>query len=235
MKLQSYQEIEHIFVDGGSCDDTVEIINSNSIIERKIISEKDYGIYDAINKGIKVSKGEYILLLHSDDKLYDNKVIENMVHEIAKNSFPDILSGSVVHVKALNNMKGKYIYRSKSLNRLRLLFGFIPAHNGSFVKRESYSTNLYNRAFKSAGDFEWFLRMYKNSARYKATGLIVAQQRLGGKSSSGWKSYYLSTSEQMLAFRTNKMFPCLFCLICRLPIKYLGRLYEKSISKFFEK
>ena len=87
MRQKINKNIEHIFIDGGSKDKTVDIINNSSKREKIIVSEKDKGLYDAMNKGIDLAKGEWIYFMGSDDALFDSGVLLKVVNELKNNKF----------------------------------------------------------------------------------------------------------------------------------------------------
>ena len=224
---QIYPHIQHVFVDGASSDNTLDIINSKSTRSNVVVSERDTGIYQALNKGIHRCKGEYIVVLHSDDAFHSKYVLESIVEKLRSHGFPDLLSGSVVHVNKFNQANGAVVYKSERYKRLFLGFGFIPAHNATFVKRDLYKYRLYDESFISAGDYEWFIRVLSDpKISFRTTPIVVSQQLRGGTSSAGIKSYWRSTIEQKRALKLNGKNVPLFLLLCRLPIKFLWRKFH---------
>jgi len=148
---QSYQNYEHIIVDGFSTDKTMEIVNKYKSKIHKIISEKDNGLYDAMNKGIKNSTGDIIGILNSDD--YFNvdalKIVKNYFEDSPKINF---LFGSVIKHKLLHGFYPWKIYWT---------FGFYTAHSvGFFIKKESQlKIGYYNLKYKYSADYDLFYRM----------------------------------------------------------------------------
>ena len=96
---QNYKFIEHIFIDGKSEDNTVNIIKKNSNLNTILISEKDYGIYDAMNKGIKLASGEIILILNSDDMFYKEDTLNKIVEVFVSNKNIDLVYGNLIITK----------------------------------------------------------------------------------------------------------------------------------------
>lgn len=224
---QTYPHIQHVFIDGASSDNTVEIIYSESTREKVVVSERDTGIYQALNKGIHFCRGEYIVVLHSDDVFHSKNVVETIIEKLRSEDLPDLMSGSVIYVDKFNQADGAVAYKSERYKRLFLGFGFIPAHNATFVKRELYEHSLYDEFFISAGDYEWFIRVLSDpKISFRTTPLIISQQLRGGTSSAGIKSYWRSTIEQKRALKLNGKYVPLFFLLCRLPIKYLSRKFQ---------
>jgi glycosyltransferase len=103
---QIYPHIEHVFVDGASSDNTLEIINKECMRDKIVISEPDTGIYQALNKGIHLCRGEYIVVLHSDDAFHSKNVLKFIVEKLQSEGLPDLMSGSVIHVDKLNHIDG---------------------------------------------------------------------------------------------------------------------------------
>ena len=156
---QTYKNIEHIIVDGGSNDETLKILKRYPNKNKKIYSYKNSGIYKAINHGIKKSNGDFITILNSDDFYQSNNTITEVIKVINKNKNAKIFFGNVVYFKELQYYNIKRYYSGNNFNRLQMHYGIMPPHPGSFIKKEVYLTNaLYNENFKIASDFEFFLR-----------------------------------------------------------------------------
>ena len=153
---QDNVDYEFIIIDGGSTDNTLKIIDKYKKWISKIVSEKDLGIYDAINKGIKISSGEIISLIHSDDYLCNNLVLSNVVSNFQKNLKLDCLIGTTLIVKS-NSTKVIRKYSAKFFKKWMLYLGFSPPHPSSFFKKKIYDKyGLYNISYKIAGDFDFF-------------------------------------------------------------------------------
>lgn len=151
VKNQSYKNLEHIIIDGKSTDKTISIIKKNSHSRLKIISEHDKGIYDAMNKGVKISKGDVICILNSDDYFYKNALkIISKYFEKYKNI--DFIFGTVFKFKLMHGYKPKKIYWS---------FGFYSTHSaGFFIKRQAHmKVGFYNLKYKYSSDYDFFYRM----------------------------------------------------------------------------
>jgi glycosyltransferase involved in cell wall biosynthesis len=178
---QSYKNIELIVIDGGSTDGTVNIIKK---YQKKInywISEKDDGIYDAINKGIKKSTGDIIGILHSDDYLYKDGI--SIVAKYFKNNPKiDFLFGSVKKYKLLYGYRPWKIFFS---------FGFYSTHSvGFFIKRTSQiKLGYYNTKYKYSSDYDLFYRMIVNK---KMLGMATKKEEIIGVFRRGGVSSRLS-------------------------------------------
>ena len=224
---QSYSDIEHVFIDGGSNDGTLDIINKHSKRDAILISGPDDGIYDAMNKGIKIANGDLICFLNSDDYFIDNTSVEIAINLLIKSN-ADLLISNVQHV----NLFGKNIrlYRSSGFKKWMFKFGFMPSCPGSFFSKNLISRlGNFDKTFKIAGDFEYFIRCYKliSYENIIEHDQITVCQLEGGISTSGIKSNILITQEMKRALKKNNLFSSTLLLIIRLPIKYFLKTIRK--------
>lgn len=202
VKTQTYQDIEHIFIDGLSTDGTVELLQGENYI-----SEFDDGIYQAMNKGIRKSTGDYILFLNANDKLLGPEVIKNVVDFLEKNP-TDLLIGKVI------TDKGKVI-SVKKVNKSYLCTHSIP-HQGVFFKRELFNRfGLYSKEYKIASDYEWFLNYFLNNksqyllfdgiiSEFDTTGISSLNLKLQKYERKSIKSKYFTPWER-LRFAVEKL------------------------------
>ena len=223
---QDYPYIEHIIVDGGSSDRTMDIVNQYPFKNKIIISEPDKGIYDAMNKGIKLANGEIISILNSDDIFQSPKIISSIMRKIKQNPKVDIFLGDVVFFKDDNYKKITRYFHSKFFKKELLLKGVMPPHPASFIKKKIYNKyGLYKATLSIAADFEMFLRLiYINKLKFLSMEKVIVRMRAGGKSGKNLKTYFTTTKEIGLAFNFNKMKSNYLQLLLRLPGK---------ISQFF--
>ena len=158
---QTYDNIEHIIVDGGSNDRTLDIINDYKFRNKILISEPDKGIYNAMNKGINLASGEVITILNSDDIYQSSKTLSGVVRDIKNNPDKDIFLGDVVFFNKNNFKKIVRYYSAKNFKTKSLLDGIMPPHPSSFIKKKVYEKyGLYNEQLSIAADFEMFLRLF---------------------------------------------------------------------------
>lgn len=207
---QTYKNIEYIVVDGQSKDDTVEIIKSYEIkfkekgIEFKWISEKDDGLYDAMNKGIKIATGEYFGILNSDDFYCDNFIIEKVVKTLEKNK-TDSLYANLYYVDAKDTNKIIRNWKSQRFKDNLFKNGWHPAHPTFFVKKEIYEKyGIFNLNYKIAADYEIMLRFlekYKISTQFLDEYLV--KMRLGGESNQSIKNIIKANKECYRAWAEN--------------------------------
>lgn len=183
VKNQDYKNIEYIVVDGFSKDNSMEVINRYAENIDKIICEKDTGIYNAINKGIDVSTGDIIGLLHSDDFYYSSNTISEIVNIFEKTN-ADIVYANGMFVDENQVDKVKRIYKSKVFKKYYLYFGWIPLHTTIYVKKTIFNKfGMYREDFKIASDYEISLRWFKDDNIKKVfLNQWVVKMRIGGKS-----------------------------------------------------
>ena len=156
---QSYKNIEHIFIDGGSKDKTLKILRKNPNKKKKIAILKGSSIYEAMNLGVKKSTGNIIQILNSDDILYSNTIIEETISKIKRFPNYDLYLGNVVFFSDNNFYKVKRFFSANYKKVNNLINGDMPPHPASFVKREVYkSCGLYDTNLEIASDFDFFLR-----------------------------------------------------------------------------
>ncbi len=230
---QSYDNIEHIIIDGGSSDGTRELIKNNKSRLLKIISEPDKGIYDALNKGISISTGNIIGILHSDDLFVDQEVLNLVNQTFVSNPDVEVVIGDILFFDKSTSNQKKRVIRSGKFKPWMLRFGFMPAHTATFLRRSAIKKlGNYRNNYESAGDFEFFIRIFKvNKLRYNFLNKIIIKMRLGGTSTSGMRSYLRTSSEILKALKQHNIYSNIFFVLARLPIKWFGQLllgFQKS-------
>lgn len=206
VKNQTYENIEHIVIDGGSTDKTLEIINSHRDNIGKIISEPDKGIYDALNKGIKNATGEIIGFLHSDDLFFNNQVIKKVIDTFRANKC-DVVYGDLIYVSRNDVNKTIRNWKSCSFDKKLLKKGWMPPHPTMFVKREIYNTyGLFNTDYRIAADYDFILRvMGSGNLKCEYIGDIITKMRVGGASNKSLKNIWRKSKEDLMALRVNKI------------------------------
>lgn len=182
---QSYPYIEHIVIDGGSKDGTQNMIAP--FIDRLgyYISEKDKGLYNALNKGIRKATGDIVGILHSDDLFFNSDTIQNVVNEFMESN-ADLIYGHGIYVDQKDVSVVKRVYKAAPFRRKYLFFGWIPLHTTIFVKREVFDQwGLYLEHFSISSDYEISLRWFLEPTIQKHfLDLYLVKMRIGGKSTS---------------------------------------------------
>jgi glycosyltransferase len=205
VKNQTYTNIEHIIVDGGSTDATLEIVKGYvHTYNLKFISEKDNGVYDAMNKGIKMSTGDVIGILNSDDMYSDNTVLEIVAIAFLTNHI-DCLYGDLVYVDKHDTSKVVRYWKSREYQEGLFHKGWHPPHPTFFCKRicyEKYGT--YNIDFKFAADYELMLRfLEKHKLRSLYINKVLVKMRVGGISNRSIFNIIKANIECYKAWKVN--------------------------------
>lgn len=222
---QTYKNIEHIIVDGDSTDNTLKIIKSTPNRVAKIISEPDNGIYDAMNKGVRLATGEIIGILNSDDEYLNNEAIQKII-EIFENKKVDSVYTDLYIVDNKNPNK---IIRNCTYQEYRnglFLKGWHPPHPTFFVKRNVYEKyGLFDLSFNIAADYEFMLRVLeKHSIEAAYLPIHTIKMRNGGVSTSSFKNIILSQKECLVAFKKNKLSLNF--------IKYFAGRYNQKLKQY---
>lgn len=205
VQSQSYKDIEYIVIDGGSKDNTLELINQYKEIIDYSVSEKDNGLYDAMNKGIEKATGDVIGFLNSDDLFCDDMAVEKVMNVFNENSKIDSVYADIYYVDQNNTDKivRKWITgKQKTFKK-----GWHPAHPTLYIKKKVYNQyGGFNLKFKLASDFEIMLRFiekYKISTIYLPEPLI--KMRLGGETNKSVENIFRQNKECIKAFKDNDL------------------------------
>ena len=203
---QTYSNVEHIIIDGGSSDRTLEVINANKQLNTVVVSERDAGIYDALNKGINKSTGDVIGILHSDDFFADEKVLNNVASAFSE-SLVDVVYGDLDYVSKFNSKKILRRWRSGEFNPNRLLHGWMPPHPTVFVKRSFLiGIGTYNTNFKISADYDWIVRIFKTSRlAFKYLPYVMVKMRMGGESNQSIKKIVIKLNEDYQIIKNHKL------------------------------
>ena len=222
MASQSYPDIEHIVVDGGSLDETMNIIHGFPHIA-KCISEKDNGIYFAMNKGIEMATGDIVGILNADDVYAHSNVLTHVVF-MFENQSVDAVYGDLDFVDSKDLSRTTRSWRSGSFSKASFYVGWMPPHPTFFVKRNIYENfGYFNTNLTSAADYELMLRLLlKNEIKPAYLQEVLVKMRQGGKSTGSIKNRLIANREDRLAWRLNELKPHFFTLILK-PLRKLNQ------------
>lgn len=222
---QSYKNIEYIIIDGGSSDNTIPIIKSYENKITTFISEKDNGIYDALNKGILLATGDVIGILHSDDFYTNTNVIQNVVNKLEQTN-ADALYADLFYVDKNNTSKIHRKWKSGNYSLEKFLYGWMPPHPTFFVKKTIYEKyGSFNLSLNSSADYELMLRfIYKEKIKVAYLPEFIIKMRLGGKSNVSLKNRIIANKEDRKAWRINNLKPYFFTLYIK-PIRKIVQLF----------
>jgi len=225
---QTYHDIEYIIIDGASIDGTVEVVQNYGDKIDKFVSEPDNGLYDAMNKGIKLATGDVIGILNSDDIYIDKFVIENIVR-VFKEKEVDSVFADLVYVRPEDLNKVVRHYDSSQFSPNKFAYGWMPAHPTFFVKRCAYEKyGLFKTDYKIAADYELLVRfLYKHRLTYFYLQEVIIKMRMGGMSTSGLKSNWILNQEIVRACKENDIDTNMFKVLSKYPKKLLG-LWSKT-------
>ena len=221
---QTYKNIEYIIIDGNSSDKTVGIINNFKNKLGYFISEKDAGIYDAMNKGVLAATGDVIGILNSDDLYQDVTVIESVMNQFIQNPTLDIVYGDLVYVKSDNVDKVVRNWKSNPYHNNFFDKGNVPPHPSLFVKKRIYEeAGLFNLDFKLAADYEFMLRIFKkHNFKSKYINKVIVKMRLGGATNQSFSNIKKQNIEILKAWRHNQLkVPFLL-----MPLRIIKRLIQ---------
>lgn len=211
---QTYPDIEYIIVDGLSNDNTLDIVKKYGDKIAKVISEKDKGIYDAINKGVDLATGEVVAILNSDDLYSHNRVIESIMKTFT-DSGADAVYGDLVYVERNNTAKITRTWHSGQYKEGKFLKGWMPPHPSFFVKRWCYQRfGKFHTNFKTSADYELMLRfIHVNKIKLAYLPEILVRMRLGGQSNVSLANRLEANREDRKAWAMNGLKPGRLTLI----------------------
>jgi glycosyltransferase involved in cell wall biosynthesis len=222
---QTYGDIEYVIIDGKSKDNTVSIIKEYEDKLGYFVSEKDNGLYDAMNKGIQSATGDVIGILNSDDLYQDSDVIADVMKQFLADSDLDILYGNLVYVKSedtnvvVRNWKSKQYYDKFFEN------GNVPPHPSLFVKRSVYDkVGVFNLDYKLAADYELMFRMLKkHTFKIRYIDRLIVKMRLGGATNQSFTNIFNQNKEIVRAWKNNS---------CRAPFYLMPMRIFKRLIQF---
>lgn len=228
---QSYPNIEYIIIDGASKDDTVGIIKE---YEPRFngrmhwISEPDKGLYDAMNKGIRMATGDIVGIINSDDFYHRTDVIAKVAEAFQEMGIQAIY-GDVRFINSNNLDKTVRYYSSKNFSAKLFRYGFMPAHPTFFTYRKYFEEfGYYKTDYKIAADYELLIRfLYTHRLRSKYLPLDFMKMRTGGTSTASIKSNLLLNKEIVRACRENGIWTCMPLLF----LKYFIKIFELIFTR----
>lgn len=235
---QSHSNIEYILMDGGSTDETLEVINSVSKqypkVNIQLTSEPDHGIYDALNKGIAKATGDIIGIVHSDDLLAQNTTLEHIAKAFQLKRV-DGVYGDLLYVQSNNPSKVIRTWTSQLFRPVLLKKGWMPAHPTLYLKREVYQqSGMFNTHFKIAADYDFILRIFKNAAySWQYLPEVIVKMRLGGASNKSISNILQKSKEDYKAIKTNKISRFPFLVLLSKNLSKIPQFFSRYKESFF--
>ena len=221
---QSYGNIEYVIIDGNSKDNTVNLINEYRAKLGYFVSERDKGLYDAMNKGIKACTGDVIGILNSDDLYQDSEVIAAVMEQFNKDPELDILYGDLVYVKSDDTNKIVRNWKSKEYYNRFFENANVPPHPALFVRSKVYKeAGLFDLQFKLAADYELMLRMFKkHNFKSKYINRLIIKMRLGGATNQSYTNIVNQNKEILKAWKVNGLQAPFYLM----PLRIIKRLSQ---------
>jgi glycosyltransferase involved in cell wall biosynthesis len=218
IRNQTYPHIEHIVVDGGSKDNTLSIVAGFNHI-KTVVSEPDYGIYDAMNKGLSMATGDVIGFLNSDDVYADDMVLERVANVFEMRRVDSLYSDLEFFKDDVNDVIR--VWNAGLIKRQRFLFGWMPPHPTFFVKKEVYNQfGGFDINFRHSADYELMLRfLYRHGISSHYLQGISVKMRAGGSSNASFKNRWQANQEDQFAWRKNALKPHFFTTFLKPLVK----------------
>jgi glycosyltransferase involved in cell wall biosynthesis len=172
--FQTYRNVEYIIVDGGSTDNTLDVVHKYQERISKVISEPDKGLYDAMNKGIRMATGDYLCFLNAGDELHENETLQKIVYTLKGKELPDVIYGET----AIVDEEGHFLHMRrlstpKHLHWKSFKEGMLVCHQAFLTRRELALANPYDLRYRFSADFDWCIRIMKQSKYLHNTHLTL--------------------------------------------------------------
>ncbi|MDB4145256.1 glycosyltransferase [Amylibacter sp.] len=206
IKNQMYPNYEWIFIDGNSADNTLDIVHKSKLVPDILLSMEPTGVYDALNKGIELASGDYIVFLHADDFWKHENYLCNYAESITNSKYKvQFLYSNAYFVNEHQKVVRKWM--GNDFSRYGLVFGWMPPHaticvNTQFVLQNSL---WFDNSHKIAADYGWCLDCFKNlksgEIKYVSKNLLI--MRSGGESNGSFKKYVSSLKEDLIITRRH--------------------------------
>ena len=203
VQAQSWPEVEHIVVDGGSTDGTLGVLAASRAHLGKLICEPDRGVYDALNKGIRAASGDVVGFMHADDEFASDRTLELVAHAFEDPSV-EAVYGDLVYVRKDDPSRVVRYWRAGHYTRMQLAYGWMPPHPTFYARREVYARfGLFDTRYKIAADYENMLRiLWRGGVNAAYIPEVLVRMRMGGISNR-LMNMLLKSREDYAALREN--------------------------------
>lgn len=219
IKRQTFTDFEYLVIDGKSSDDTVNIVNNAQIPATTILSEPDKGLYDAMNKGIKLAKGQYLIFLNAGDAFHESDTLK-YISEAIKNNNPDIVYGQTIIVDSeRRKIADRHLTAPTRLTADSFKSGMLVCHQAFIAKREI--ADLYDLSYRFSADYDWCIRCLKKSRKNTYIDRILIDYLSEGVTTKNFK--------KSLCERYNIM--CKYYGTLPTTIRHIGFLFRHLIRK----
>jgi glycosyltransferase involved in cell wall biosynthesis len=203
---QSYKDFEHLVIDGLSTDSTVTIVEANRHPSLVLSSERDFGIYDAMNKGLSRATGEVIGFLNADDFYADTEVLSRVARAFDSDPNVEACFGDLVYVSK-DNSKVIRLWKSRQYEKGSFALGWCPAHPTFYIRRTALNRiGLFDLDYRLAADAEFMMRYLElGGIRSVYIPHVQVRMRLGGATNQSWKNIVRQNREILLAMKKNQI------------------------------
>lgn len=202
---QTWANVEHVVIDGASPDRTLEVIRAQAGDGMVVVSEPDEGIYDALNKGFGLATGDVVGIVHADDILADDRVLER-VAEAFEDPEVDAVYGDLDYVAKDNPDKIIRHWQAGAFSRARLRAGWMPPHPTLFLRRRVFETHgVFDTSFRIAADYDAILRYFDAGIRSVYLPQVLVKMRVGGESNRSLRAILRKSTEDYRALRSNRV------------------------------
>ncbi|KDB08738.1 glycosyl transferase family 2 [Burkholderia sp. lig30] len=223
---QDWPRVQHVVIDGGSRDGTLEILERFRPRLAHVVSERDKGIYDAMNKGLDRVSGDIVCFLNADDQYASLQVLSRVAAQMREYRL-DALMGDVGFFHEKDPARMVRRYRSDRFHPGRLAWGWMPAHPALFLRKEVVRrVGRFKSDYRIAGDFEFIVRAFHGHAlRYRHQPEVLVHMQTGGASTAGWRAKIQLNKEVLRACRENGLRTNMLKILSKYPAKLLELLH----------
>lgn len=226
--MQDHRDIEHIVVDGGSTDGTMAKVQRYREVLAQVVSDQDKGVYDAMNKGLRLATGEVVAFVNAGDMIARRDVLTAMAKEFALDN-ADVIYGDALMVDPEDITKVKRFWKGGDYDRENFRKGWMPPHLGTYIRRSAYQRlGLFREDLKVSADYELMFRfLYKHRLRARYVPRVLVRFRLGGVSNRSIAHVWRANLEVFKAWKLNgeQVSPL---IVVRKPISKLWQYFKRS-------
>lgn len=226
--VQDHTDIEHIVIDGGSTDGTQEKVRRYAECIAHFVSGKDEGVYDAMNKGLRLATGEVVAFVNAGDMMATRNTVSYMVRAFAEQG-PDVIYGDALMVDPDDITKVRRFWKGGAYDRANFRKGWMPPHLGTYIRKSAYDRfGLFNTDLKVSADYELMFRfLYKHRLQARYVPKVLVRFRLGGVSNRSLAHIWRANKEVYEAWKLNgeRVSPL---IMVRKPLRKLGQLLRRG-------
>ncbi|HNO04906.1 MAG TPA: glycosyltransferase family 2 protein [Flavobacteriales bacterium] len=225
---QDHDDIEHIVIDGGSTDGTLDVIHTYRSGIAQLVSERDRGVYDAMNKGLRMATGDVVAFVNAGDMIEGADTVSAMASEFAKGD-ADAIYGDALMVDPDDISKVKRFWKGGTYARERFRAGWMPPHLGTYIRRDVYERlGHFREDLKVSADYELMFRfMYKHRIRVRYVPKVLVRFRLGGVSNRSLAHIWRANVEVYKAWGLNgeQVSPL---IVVAKPLRKIAQLFRRG-------